>query len=132
LDFYPNFYFPTNFFHQNLHFYTASFRGIWLKISNSVSGIGNIWRVHSGSLRIHRAGNYATETANATAPLFCCKRTNYLHYAEPANKENADSSWDRDWESDEDDDDARQSLKMLFFDKKILRVKKDSCMANIS
>ena len=53
--------------------------------------------VSAGSLRLHYPGSYATAETNATAPGFCCKRTNKLHYAEPFDKVNHDSSWERDF-----------------------------------
>lgn len=83
---------------------------------------GNIWRVAGGSMRMHAPGTYATQTSNATAPIFCCKQTNYLHYAEPANKENNDDSWDIDYanyEGDYEGDDYDGTRGFTDFDRVI-------------
>ena len=45
------------------------------------------------------------------SPLFCCKQTQFLHFAEPANAENNDDSWDRDWEDSEDVFDEKTLLQ---------------------
>ena len=39
------------------------------------------------------------------------KQTNFLHYAEPANAENNDDSWDREWEASEEIFDEKALLQ---------------------
>jgi len=44
---------------------------------------GMVYDVKEGSLRMYTQGSYYDGVNNATAPEFCCKEAQYLHWAEP-------------------------------------------------